>query len=258
MSHINKHGLSRTIPKDIKRTIRQRDGFGCVVCGLAIVQYEHVDPEFKDATAHNPDCITLLCGACHDKVTRGIWSKGKIKEHMKAPKCKQAGFTYEAFDIGNKFPIIKLGELTFEKTSVLIEAMNEKILTIDIPEVESGPYRLSGIFCDKSGNKILEIKDNEWFGEVANWDIETIGKSLFIKDSDENIILHIIVNPPNNLIIQELNMNYNGALISGENGNHVTFQAPSGATLTGFDMLVQARVCGVRIDETGIKFGVNG
>lgn len=31
----NRHGLSRYIPPNIKRTIRKQCGFGCVVCGVA-------------------------------------------------------------------------------------------------------------------------------------------------------------------------------------------------------------------------------
>ena len=47
MSDINKFGLRRSdFHADTKRLIRQRDGFGCVVCGLALIKYEHLDPEF--------------------------------------------------------------------------------------------------------------------------------------------------------------------------------------------------------------------
>ena len=76
----NKHGLSRNIPSQIKREIRQAAGFGCVCCGVAIGMYEHVDPEFHDAKEHDPERMAYLCGGCHDKVSRGIWSKDKIKE----------------------------------------------------------------------------------------------------------------------------------------------------------------------------------
>jgi 5-methylcytosine-specific restriction endonuclease McrA len=69
---MNKHGLNRAIPSGIKREVRQRCGFGCVVCGLGIVQYEHVEPEFSDAVKHEADKIVLLCPQCHSKVTTGF------------------------------------------------------------------------------------------------------------------------------------------------------------------------------------------
>lgn len=68
----NKHGFSRYIPQETKLEIRRRSKFGCVVCRCAFYQYEHIIPEYHDADEHNPDNMCLLCGHCHDKVTRGI------------------------------------------------------------------------------------------------------------------------------------------------------------------------------------------
>ena len=92
---VNNHHLSRKPPLDIKRIIRQNSGFGCVICGAGIYDYEHVDPEFKDAREHDPDRMTLLCLQCHGKVTRKIWSKEKVKAAMKDPRCKQIGYSNE-------------------------------------------------------------------------------------------------------------------------------------------------------------------
>jgi hypothetical protein len=44
---VNKYGWPRDIPDDIKRFVRQKDGFGCVHCGRGIYQYDHFDPEFR-------------------------------------------------------------------------------------------------------------------------------------------------------------------------------------------------------------------
>jgi hypothetical protein len=89
----SRHGLSRNIPNSIKRTIRQNCGFGCIICGCATYEYEHVDPSFEDATVHDPDKMTLLCGSCHSYVTRGIWSKDRVKAAMRNPKCLEKGFS---------------------------------------------------------------------------------------------------------------------------------------------------------------------
>ena len=60
MANTNDHGLSRTIPEGVKREVRQRCGFGCVICGLGFYDYEHFAPDFVDATEHNPAGMTLL------------------------------------------------------------------------------------------------------------------------------------------------------------------------------------------------------
>ncbi len=66
----NKHGLSRTIPEDVKRQVRQACGFGCVCCGFAIVTYEHIEPEFHNAESHDPEnmhsCVEAVMGELHE------------------------------------------------------------------------------------------------------------------------------------------------------------------------------------------------
>lgn len=79
---------------------------GCVLCGKAICQFEHVDPPFSQAKAHDPSKITLLCGYCHDKVTRSLISKNTIKKAMENPICLRKGFTHDFFDLGIKIPQI--------------------------------------------------------------------------------------------------------------------------------------------------------
>lgn len=59
----NKFGLSRYIPSDVKLQVRKNSGFGCVICGMGIIHYEHVDPEFHVAQTHDPDkwlCCALV------------------------------------------------------------------------------------------------------------------------------------------------------------------------------------------------------
>lgn len=105
----NIHGLSRDIPTDIKRQIRKECGFGCVCCGLAIATYEHIIPEFKDAKEHNPEKMAYLCGNCHDRVTRGIWSKEKVLEARKNPWCIINEKCHDSFDVSSTSPTIWVG-----------------------------------------------------------------------------------------------------------------------------------------------------
>src|SRR5689334_6226345 len=80
MAKPNKHGLSRDIPKRIKREVRRRSRFGCVLCRSGIYDYEHIDPEFADARKHDPDKICCLCPSCHALVTRGQRSKAMVAQ----------------------------------------------------------------------------------------------------------------------------------------------------------------------------------
>ena len=70
MKVTKKYWLIRTVLADVKRAIRQRCGFSYVVCGLGFYDYEHFDPDFQDATEHNPRGMTLLCSQCNQKRAR--------------------------------------------------------------------------------------------------------------------------------------------------------------------------------------------
>src|SRR5439155_1627187 len=59
----------RDIPEPIKRQIRQRCGFGCVLCGLPLFEYEHLKG-WANVQRHMPEEITLLCDAVNRLVLR--------------------------------------------------------------------------------------------------------------------------------------------------------------------------------------------
>jgi hypothetical protein len=223
----NKHGLSRTIPEGVKRKVRKDAGFGCVICGTGIYEYEHVDPEWFEATTHNPRFMTLLCGSCHSKKTRGIIGIDTIKEAMKNPKCKQQGFSNDWLDFGKKKPIVKLGNTVFHNTVSLISINFESIFSILPPDlkVPNSPYRLFGLFTDNDGNILLEIKDNEWFGNPDNWDIENIGRKMSIRKKQGDISLVLENIPGDKIIIHRVKMNYKGYTIDGDSKS-VTISTP--------------------------------
>lgn len=160
----NKYGLSRTIPESIKRQIRQDAGFGCVVCGLAIASYEHIEPEFHEARTHDPDKMTFLCECCHSRVTRGFWSKSKVWAAKSKPFCHYQDKCRDAFDIGQSSPVIRISTNRFEDSTNLITINGDKIIYIEPPEHSGGPYRLSAKFYDIKNQLSLEIIRNEWFG----------------------------------------------------------------------------------------------
>ncbi len=142
MSNVNKHGLSRVIGSEIQRTIRRNSGFGCVICGKAIGEYEHVDPPFWDAVEHDPRKMTFLCLEHHGRVTKGWTSKQEVLEAMKAPKALQKGYSREAFGVGDGPLQIKLGPTTATDCQCLIRVDERPVLWINPPEESGGPYRL--------------------------------------------------------------------------------------------------------------------
>ena len=148
VNEINTHGLSRDIPKDVKRQVRQECGFGCVICGLAIATYEHIDPPFKDAREHDPSKIAYLCGGCHDRVTRGVWSKQKVMQARLDPWCIRHHRCHDSFDISVPQPVIWLGPNEIININKILRIDDHVILAIDPPEQPGAPYSISGEFYD--------------------------------------------------------------------------------------------------------------
>src|SRR5882724_9846913 len=139
----NRYGLSRDIGEETKRVIRRACGFGCVCCGLAIATYEHIDPEFEDAKTHDPDKTAYLCEGCHGHVTRKFWSKEKVKQAKKTPWCITHGKCHDAFDVSSNMTVVFLGPNKIVDVPIILQVDDEPLLSIEPPEIENGPYRIS-------------------------------------------------------------------------------------------------------------------
>ena len=170
MAEANIYGLSRAIPEGIKRQVRQECGFGCVCCGFAIATYEHIDPPFKDAREHNPSNIAYLCGSCHDRVTRRLWSKEKIIVARSNPWCVTNHQCHDSFDISTPNPVIWVGPNEIININKILSFDNQVVLSIEPPEQPGAPYSISGEFYDDSGTLLFTIDRNEWIGNIENWD----------------------------------------------------------------------------------------
>lgn len=92
MTMANKFGLRRRIGEDIKREVRRRCGYGCVICGEAFFDYDHFDPEYVDATEHNPDGIALLCDKHQRAKTAGRLSEASYLAAIEDPFALRQGW----------------------------------------------------------------------------------------------------------------------------------------------------------------------
>jgi hypothetical protein len=212
----NKFGLERKIPESIAREVRQRCGFGCVICGLSLYDYEHFDPDFKEATAHNTSGITLLCMQCNQKRNRKVLSVETVKCANENPKSLQQGFSNEAFDFGSNPIEIVFAGVTFINCDHWIRIDGTPILSIKNPEQNHAPYRLSGLFCNDVGEETLEITDNKWSVSTDNWDVECKGAKITIRKGSRDIVLVLKSDPPRKLIIERLNMYFKGIFLRGD------------------------------------------
>lgn len=203
----NQFNLSRYIPEDIKLEIRRRSKFGCVVCRCGVYQYEHILPEFRDATEHDPSMMCLLCGQCHDRVTRGRLSKQTImKEYQLVQLSDSVKRPYEELDLSTKSMTITIGSATFNSPECILMINDEPILSVTPPKDGSAFPTISGVFYDRHGNESFRITENEWEGPTDAWDIQVVGKTITVKTENDCTALKLDIDPPQSITISELNM----------------------------------------------------
>jgi len=67
------------IPLPMQREVRQRCGFGCVVCGLPLYEYEHM-LGWANVKQHVAEDITLLCDQHHREKTGGLLPEKEVAQ----------------------------------------------------------------------------------------------------------------------------------------------------------------------------------
>lgn len=215
----NRHGLSRNIPDPVMRELRQACGYGCVICGCAIYQYEHVDPVFTEAKEHNPKRMALLCGSCHDKKTRGLLSKDTVMRARRSPVAKRKGFSSLSLDVApDSMVAVKIGQTEFHGLRNILIVDNETILSVSPPESRGTPPRIDAAFYDRSNKLVARIVENEWRGELTAFDIETKGCMIKVRSKPRGIDLVLRVVPPHGIVLEQLRMCRNGKTIAGRTG----------------------------------------
>ncbi len=250
----NSFGLSRHIPEPIKREVRQMAGFGCVFCGLTLVEYEHVDPTFAEATTHDAAAITLLCPTCHDKVTRGLTAKTLVKQAMTNPRCKEQGFSFLELGGPTEPPVIRFGGSVFSNCPVPVAVKGVPVVRFDSPEVAGGPYRISARFVDEKGDPSLSIVENEWITSSLHWDVRLQGNMLTIRSSPEVIALQLRYLGNRVVEVTHLQMSVQGFLIKSD-VNSMRIAPPGGVPHEFSSCAVSYCPVGLHVTEHGYGFG---
>jgi len=202
----NKHGLTRNIPSDIKRAVRQRCGFGCVSCGKGIVQYDHFSPEFADATDHFAEGITLLCGACHDEKKHGLLTNDQVAKMNARPYCLRNGSAFGSFRLTGDQPIVLLGTTEFRNCKVILEVAGERVIWFTKPETENEGLQLNARIRDDAGNVVFEVLKNEWTVGDDVWDMDTSGNGIVVRSRPRQFELILRFLPPETIKVERLRL----------------------------------------------------
>ena len=245
---INKHGLKRRVPEPIQREIRQRCGFGCVICGLAFYDYEHFDPEFSEATAHNSEGMTLLCSQHNQSKERGRLSTETVKRANENPKCLQQGFANEFFDFHDKPISVLFSGVEFYDCQHLIVINGTPLLSVSPPDKIGEPVKLSGFLCDSQGRESISIVNNQFSVNSGTWDVDMNKNVVTFREKLRDISLQIKLDPPKGIIIERINMLFRGVRLKG-NKDKLEISYNNGRSWVSFSS------CSIRHGYAGIVIG---
>lgn len=196
---------SRNIPLPIQREVRQRCGFGCVVCGLPLYEYEHME-EWAKVKRHIADEITLLCDQHHREKTGGLLPKEVVAKANETPFNLRKGvskpydlhFAGESAEIvvgGNSFTCQDQGYGT-----IMMPITVDGIALVGLI-IADGHLLLNLAIFDEFNAPVLHIKNNQLFYSTDPWDIQLVGTNLIVRERHRKILIDIMFEPPNRVII---------------------------------------------------------
>jgi len=203
--NVNRFGLSRDIPAETARIIRQECGFGCVICGKIFWDYEHIEPEFKDAREHDPARIALLCRYCHGRVPHFL-SKEAVWEARRNPHCKSTGFSFGPLDVGRGELRFSLGGLMFFNPGSILRIHGQELLCVEEPEQDHGPLRISAAFYDHVGKVTARVDRNRLLMSQDAWDVDIEGSRVTVRHGPGDIVLRLIFFPRQGIRIDRLRL----------------------------------------------------
>jgi hypothetical protein len=178
---INKYGLSRRIPADIKYLVRKNCNFGCVICGMVPYEYDHLRVPFYECREHDPDDIVLLCTKHHDQKTRGFVNFEDIYRYRKLGTAKDSLSRFKIEKLRSDF-FVKFGSSEFHSTPSSFIVDDEKLIDVLTTDNPLEPVVVNGKIYSFNGKPILEIYDNEIINIVENiFDFEVISNRFLYK-----------------------------------------------------------------------------
>lgn len=213
---------SRNIPLPIKREVRQRCRFGCVVCGNPIYEYDHIR-EWAEHHEHTAEGITLLCPNHHTEVTSGRLPRAAVIAANRAPHNKTEAFsTRHPLYYNSSTLIVQMGsalhhfDYQYGSEFVVLRMYGQDIISINRAD---NMLLISAIVFDEQDRPLLQIEENELLYSLDNWDVTFIGNTLQINNGPQNVCLRMAFETPNKLIVERAKLYHRGHLIEVEGRN---------------------------------------
>jgi hypothetical protein len=208
------------IPDGIQREVRQRCGFGCILCGAPLYEYHHIVP-YNECREHVGANITLLCDAHHKEATNGLLTVEQIAQANQAPYNLQRGvsspyglhFQGTVFDCvigGNRFSS-KFRDNECDAVAIAVSVDDFDLVWFRIDN--SGRLFFNATLFDQNNVPLLLIRENALVYRVDTWDLEFKTRTLTIREAARKILLEMEFLPPHEVVIHRARLLCNGVEI---------------------------------------------
>jgi hypothetical protein len=217
LNQTTENPTSRNIPLPIQRGIRQRCGFGCVICGLPLYEYEHMEG-WANVKRHLPEEITLLCDKHHKEKTNGLLPIEEVREADANPYNLREGVS-KPYDLHFKGEVaeISIGSNEF---STIYQGYGTIMVPISVDDtpligfiIGDDHLLLNLVLFDEFNNPVVHIKNNQLFYSVTPWDLQLIGTRLIVREAHRKILIEIEFYPPSRVVIKRGRFLRNGVEI---------------------------------------------
>lgn len=190
-THTRLNSPSRAIPRLTKLEVRRRCGFGCVLCGSPLFQYDHL-VEFSRSADHSPGNITLLCPNHHAEKTLGRIPLAVILEAHRNP--------FNLRHSESEPHRLRLSSDRYRVIAGKAEFFNDQSRTWLAPVMIDGavPIRfdfsgeeslLNLLMEDRHGRMLCKIRNGELTIATNLLDFSWIGSELRVSGSDEDLFV---------------------------------------------------------------------
>ncbi len=210
-------GSRREIPSEIRLAVRRRDGFGCVVCGCPIFEYEHF-VEYSKIGQHAFDNIYLACDNHHRKKGK-LYSRGLIEKARLNPRnrsgprsaIEQLGFYGDQYTL-----TMGKGKLSITGRERAAALVVDGTTLLGFRRLEEGVLLLDLLLKDQAGATLLSIVESEVrINTQDNWDVDWSPTStLRIRQSHHEVSIRVVFDADRNSVhIQSARLYHAGRLV---------------------------------------------
>jgi HNH endonuclease len=202
------------IPEPIKRGVRRRCAFGCVICGLPLYEYDHLVP-YSEVGEHHAANLVLLCDRHHREKTSGLLPILRVTEASKNPANAQRGES-AAYDLhyADSACVADLGSNVYVWPELGEGMMTAPLVVDDTPIVlfrmQDGHLLLTVQLFDESNEMLVQILDNELVYSVDHWDVQFEGLQLTVRAAYREIFVRMRFEPPSRVEISRGHIWRNG------------------------------------------------